>query len=288
VLAVRPRLYEADPGSMAFELRPTLQTAGVAFHAGEAAAVDLAASRLELVDGPAMAFDRLVIATGSRMAAPDVAGIEHAFSIDTVEEAVRFDARLREVAALPQPAIVVIGGGFAGIELALELRPRARQMFGAEAGQRLRIHVVDRAAEIGSALGPRLRPSIEAAMRVGDVRWHLGESVLRINDRSVELRDGQHLRSDATVLCVGLRAAPFTLCLPFERAADGRLVVDAHLRAAPGAPVFAAGDAARWLRPATSPCCRASMHSAWARLPARTRYVTYADIRCCNMRSRTT
>lgn len=244
VLAVRPRLYEADPASMAFDLRPTLRTAGVAFRAGEAAGVDAKASRLGLIDGTSVAFDRLVIATGSRMATPAIPGVEHAFDIDTVEQAVRFELRLREVAALPEPAIVVIGGGFTGIELALELRPRVRQMFDAETAGRLQVHVVDRAAEIGHGLGPHARPAIEAALATDGVKLHLNESVVRIDERSVHLSGGLRLRSDAAVLCVGLQAAPFVRSLPFERAADGRLVVDAHLRAAPAGRVFAAGDAA--------------------------------------------
>ena len=70
-------------------------------------------------------YGRVVIATGSAMRRPVLPGADEAYSIDTVAEAIAFDKRLAEIARNSgAPSLAVVGAGFTGIELALELRDR--------------------------------------------------------------------------------------------------------------------------------------------------------------------
>jgi NADH:ubiquinone reductase (H+-translocating) len=244
-LEIRPRLYEARPETLAVDLLPLLRKVDVGFMRGAAVVLDTAAKTVTLAEGDHLAYDRLVVATGSRMQRPKVAGAEAAFSVDTQADAIAFDRRLREIARdVAQPTIAVVGAGFAGIELALELRDRLVAHGANVAAERLRIVLIDRADTIGPELGPTPRPAIEAALAADRVELRLGATVSALAADRVGFADGSVLAADAVVLSTGMAAAPFAAQVPGERDRLGRVVVDASLRT-PGAPgIFVAGDAA--------------------------------------------
>lgn len=251
-LAMRPRLYEARPETLAVELRPLLRKVDIGFARGAAIGLDTAARTVTLADGERLAYDRLVVATGSRMRRPPVPGAEAAFAVDTQGEAIALDRRLAEIArTVATPTIAVVGAGFTGIELALELRERLVAHGADGVAERLRIVLIDRAATVGPELGPGPRPEIEAALEAANVELRLGASVralaadrVAFADDSVLFADDSVLAADAVVLATGMAAAPFAAHVPGARDALGRVVVDAALRAPAAPEVFCAGDAA--------------------------------------------
>lgn len=245
VLEMRPRLYEAQPEMLSVPLLPLLRKVGVTFLHGEAVGLDTSAKAVTLAGGERLAYGRLVVATGSRMRRPAVTGAEAAFSVDTQAEAIAFDRRLadivREVSA---PTIAVVGAGFTGIELALELRDRLVAHAGDGVAERLRIILIDRAETVGHELGPGPRVEIEAALAAAGVELRLGATVRALAADHLIFDDGSELHADAVVLATGMVAAPFAGRIPGDRDKFGRVVVDIALRA-PAAPgVFVAGDAA--------------------------------------------
>jgi NADH dehydrogenase len=242
VMEIRPRLYEAHPETLGVDLREPLAAVAGTFVEGEATGLDVAAHRLTLASGEALSYARLVIATGSALRRPPVPGADQAFSIDTQADAIRLDRRLAEIARKADAAVAVIGAGFTGIELALELRDRIAAHGGD--GERLRIVLIDRASEIGAALGSGPRPAIEAALDDARVECRTGTTVTTIAPDHVVLADGSAVAVDAVVLTSGMAAADFVRHVPGERDGLGRLVVDRALRA-PAAPgIFVTGDAA--------------------------------------------
>ncbi|MBN9082945.1 MAG: hypothetical protein BGP04_01975 [Rhizobiales bacterium 62-17] len=245
LLEIRPRLYEAHPETLAVDFRPHLEKLEIDFVRGAAEALDPAAKAVTLAAGDQIAYDRLVVATGSRMRRPPVPGAEAAFSVDTQAEAIAFDRRLKDIAqATEEPTIAVIGAGFTGLELALELRDRLLAHGAHRAAVRLRIVLIDRAETIGPELGPGPRPAIERALAQDGIELRLGAVVQALQADRVSFADGTVLAADAVVLATGMVAAPFAAQIPGARDALGRTIVDASLRA-PGAPdVFVAGDAA--------------------------------------------
>jgi NADPH-dependent 2,4-dienoyl-CoA reductase/sulfur reductase-like enzyme len=72
VLEIRPRLYEARPETLGVDLMPLLRKVDVRFVRGEAIRLDTAAKTVTLAAGDHLAYDRLVVATGSRMRRPPV------------------------------------------------------------------------------------------------------------------------------------------------------------------------------------------------------------------------
>lgn len=245
VLEIRPRLYEAAPETLGVDIVPLLQRASVDFITAEVERLDHAAAAIELASGERLTYDRLVIATGSRLRRPDIPGVQLAFSIDTQSEAIRFDRRLAQIARdVAHPRIAVIGAGFTGIELGLELRDRVAAHRDAALGERLEIVLIDREHEVGAALGAGPRAVIEQALAAARIELRLGVRVTRIAPEEITFDDGSSSRVHAAVLTTGMVAAPFADRIPGERDALGRVVVDEYLRAPALPRVFVVGDAA--------------------------------------------
>ncbi len=247
VLQMRPRFYEANPAELGVDLQPLLEALEVTFVVDVAVGVDLEARSLRLQSQQPQRFDRLIVATGSVMARPPVAGAEEAFSIDTQHDAIVFDAHLAALADDSRPlCIVVVGAGFTGIELALELRDRVAAHLSttsANLAEEMRIVLVDRAATLGVELGPNPQTAIATALADARVETRLGVSITELTDQSVTFADGSMLQCDAVVLATGLRAASFVDAIPGDRDTLGRLVVDRSLRAPRAPAVFVTGDA---------------------------------------------
>jgi NADH dehydrogenase len=245
VMQIRPRLYEAHPETLGVDLLPLLDKVRVRFVEAYVTGVDVGGQVLTLASGDALAYDRLVIATGSVIRRPPVPGADDAFSIDTQADAIVFDRRLAEVArSAHRPSIAVVGAGFTGIELALELRDRLAIHGAAAAAEDLRIVLIDQAGVVGNDLGPGPRPVIEAAMDEARVELCLGASITALSRDHVIFSDGTRLDVDAVVLTTGLAAAPLTAEVPGQRDPAGRIVVDRWLRAPEAEHVFVTGDSA--------------------------------------------
>ena len=244
-LEMRPRLYEANPETLSVELLPLLREVDVGFVRGEAIGLDTAAKAVMLASGERLAYDRLVVATGSRMRRPPALDAEAAFSVDTQADAIALDRRLGEIARdVAQPTIAVVGAGFTGIELALELRDRLLAHGADGAAERLRIVLIDQAAVVGPELGPGPRPAIEAALAAACVELRLGVTVRGLAADRVRFADDSILAADAVVLATGMAASPFASQVAGARDELGRIVVDNALRAPAAPEVFVVGDAA--------------------------------------------
>ena len=122
----RPRLWEfiaAEIEQDALYFRPTewYTTHGIELHLGvRVVALDTAAHRLELDDGTAVQYERLLLATGARPFVPPCEGTDKigVFTLRTLDDAL---AIKRHVAAHPSSEAVVIGGGLLGLETARAL-----------------------------------------------------------------------------------------------------------------------------------------------------------------------
>lgn len=249
-LVLRPRLYEAEPERMRVDLRPTLDAAGVGFRTGMATGIDSTARKLILRDGSA-SYDRLVLATGSSLRRPAIEGAEWLFDIDSYEGAIRLERRLRGLGGATAPgvrSVVVIGGGFTGIELATELRPRLISLWGDSAGSSARIVLVEAAETVGPALGPGPRSAITDALAEARVEVRLGTRLVSAGPDTVLLSDGTRIESATVVITTGMRASELTAMLEgAERDDLGRLHVDRTLQVKGVPGVYAAGDVARAL-----------------------------------------
>jgi len=251
-LVVRPRLYEPKPETLTAPLLGVLKAIDVDYIQGSAETVNTEALTVQISTPKGtrktLSYDRLVIATGSRLFRPNIPGLaEHGFSVDSLDDAVALDKHLHGLADRPavngRDTVVVAGGGFTGIEAATELPARLRAIFGQNA--RTRVIIVKRNGAIAPDMGEGSRPVIEQALRKLGVETRLGTGVASLDKSGVTLSTGEHIETETVVWAAGIRAAPLTAQIPAERDNFGRLLVDRDLRVPGIAGVFATGDAAR-------------------------------------------
>lgn len=251
-LVVRPRLYEPKPETLTAPLLDVLKAVEVAYVQGRAETIDTKARSVGIVtaDGEnrTVPYDRLVVATGSRLFRPNIPGLaEHGFSVDQLDDAIALDRHLHSLAdrqaSQARDTVVVAGGGFTGIEAATEMPARLRAIFGQYT--KSRVIIVDRNNAIAPDMGPGPRPVIEDALRKLGVETRLGAGVAALDEAGITLSDGERIESATVIWAAGIRAAPLTQQVPGERDNFGRLIVDRDLRVAGVPDVFATGDAAK-------------------------------------------
>jgi NADH:ubiquinone reductase (H+-translocating) len=123
-LVVRPRLYEPKPETLTAPLPDVLKAIDVVYVQGSAETIDTKSRTVEIVTAKgakkSLSYDRLVVATGSRLFRPNIPGLaEHGFSVDNLDDAIALDKHLHGLAKRPavngRDTVVVAGGGFTGI-----------------------------------------------------------------------------------------------------------------------------------------------------------------------------
>jgi NADH dehydrogenase len=216
-------------------------------------AVDRADRRLEVrtVEGAVrtITYDHLVVGTGTGDRTDVVPGLaEHALTVrgpdDVPQLVAAVDAARGRVDA---PAVVVAGGGLAGVELTAALASRlGRSPVGdASAPGGGTVTLVQRGPAVGADLAadhPTLAYRISADLARLGVRVLVGTSLVGMRPGVVDLDDGTTLAADVVVAACGTRAAPLPGLADLPTDPLGRLVVDDRLRVAPR--VWAGGDAA--------------------------------------------
>jgi NADH dehydrogenase len=250
-LVVRPRLYEQKPETLTAPLLDVLKAIDVVYVQGSAETIDTKSRTVGIAANGAkksLSYDRLVVATGSRLFRPNIPGLaEHGFSVDSLDDAIALDKHLHSLAERPavngRDTVVVAGGGFTGIEAATEMPARLREVLGKDA--KARIIIVDRNQAIAPDMGEGPRPVIEEALRKLGVETRLGAGVASLDESGVTLSSGEHIETETVIWAAGIRAAPLTQQIPAERDNFGRLLVDRDLRVPSVPGVFATGDAAR-------------------------------------------
>ena len=251
-LVVRPRLYEPKPETLTAPLQDVLKAIDVIYVRGHAEAIDTRSKVVEIAAAQGarkkLPYDRLVVATGSRLFRPNVPGLaEHGFSVDQLDDAVALDRHLHGLSSRPaskaRNSVVVAGGGFTGIEAATEVPSRLRKILGKDA--QLRVVIVDRNEAIAPDMGAGPRPVIEEALRKLGIETRLGVGVASLDKSGVTLSNGEQIECETVIWAAGMRAAPLTAQIPAERDQFGRLLVDRELRVPSVSGVFATGDAAR-------------------------------------------
>lgn len=198
-----------------------------------ATAVDPEA-RLIAVGDTELAYDSLVIATGSRARTlQDTEGLAGVHVLRTLD-----DARTVRKALDDGARVVVVGAGFIGSEVASSARKRG-----------LPVTVLEGAAvPLVRALGPAMGAAVSAlhAANGTDLRCGVGVSSVTRKADGLQVCATDGSAHEADLVVVGIGADPATGWLEDSGLTlDDGVVCDAALSA--GAPgVHAAGDVARW------------------------------------------
>lgn len=247
-LTLRPRLYEASFRDARVWLDRILGPVGVRRLQGQVTQIDAQRAVVSFIDRHGVqrmqAWDGMVLAAGSEVVRPGIPGLsEHAFSVDTYDDAVALDDALdtRRAEGGPAPKVTVVGGGFAGLEVAAEMVARLRSRWPRATS---RVTIVDRSAVVGAELGPGPRPEIEKALSSLGIQLVLERAVTAISSSAVTLDNGAHVDGDVVVWTAGLRANRLAAQLGVPVDEVGRVTVDRGLRVVGLNRIWAAGDVA--------------------------------------------
>ncbi len=225
---------------------------------GRVDSVDLAARRVRLASGD-VPFDHIVMALGAEPAFRDLPGIsEHCLTLKTLGDAIRVREhvlRQLEHADVEPDAherrrlmtFAVVGGGFAGAELAAELRDLVHSVLRFYPSlDRADLHVVlvHAGERLLPEIGPELARLAQAQLEAHGVQIRLGARVRGATSRSLLLEGGPDLAGATMVWTAGNRPNSVVGSLPVEHAAGGALLVGPTLQVVGVENVWAAGDCA--------------------------------------------
>jgi phthalate 3,4-dioxygenase ferredoxin reductase subunit len=222
-------LRDADRADPAVEIR-----LGVA-----ATGIDVSSRLVQLANGEQVAFDDLVIATGSS-ARRAPWGVDLPV-LRTLTDAQRLATQLR-----PSAHLVVVGGGFIGAEVA-----------STAAALGLTVTVVDPLEiPIARVVGAEVGALLAGLHGTNGVRTEFGTGISGVErigagygaGFDVQLTDGRALAAEAVLVGIGARPNDTWVAASGLPVADG-IVCDSYCRVLDQTGVYAAGDVARWTHP---------------------------------------
>ncbi len=204
----------------------------------KATAIDREARRVTLADGDTLAYDKLILATGSYPFVPPVPGRDqpgcHVYRTIEDLEGIRAASCGAKVGA-------VIGGGLLGLEAAKALSDLGLQTHVVEFAPRLM------ALQVDDGGGAMLRRKIEAF----GVHVHTGKNTKTIVPgetarQRLEFNDGSALDADLIVFSAGIRPRDeLARAAGLEVGARGGIVIDDACRTS-DADIYAIGECALW------------------------------------------
>ena len=211
-------------------------TAGVELRVGaRAEGLDLAARRVLLADGERLGYDRLLLATGSaprkvQVPGHDLVGVHY---LRTVADVDRIRAELA-----PGARVVIVGGGYIGLEVAATCRGLGHEVDVLEMADRVMNRVV----------APAVSAFFAAEHARAGVRLHVDTTLGAVLPADGDSRRAGAVvttggaRFAADVVIVGVGVTPNTgLAAAAGLACDNGIAVDEYCRTSDAA-VYAAGD----------------------------------------------
>jgi NADH dehydrogenase len=249
-----------DPSCIATPLGASLPSTRVVI--GMVTSVDATAQTCTIRtadgEGQQLTWDRLVLNPGSVTQTFGIAGVhEYTHGFKTIAEAIYLREHILRQLQLASVAddndalgalgsFVVVGGGFAGLELAAQgyklTRAALRQHRGLES-ESVRWTVIEAGPSVLGQFPAKLASRALARIRQSGIDVRLGTPVAEIEPDHVALASGETLPTRTVIWTAGVTPAPLIseLGLGMER---GRLIVSDSLQARDHPHVFAVGDAA--------------------------------------------
>lgn len=183
-----------------------------------------------------VSYDHLVFATGARPRPLPIPGAEHVLNLRTIADADAIKQKLDGQVGLD---VVVIGGGFIGLEFAAVVRKLRHE-----------VTVVETQPQVMQrALSAETAKHLAARHRSEGVEILTGKSIAAVKEGFVELTDGTVLVADLVVAGIGV-IPNSEVAQRAGLAVDNGIIVDAHLRTV-DPRIHAVGDCARFASPLT-------------------------------------
>lgn len=192
--------------------------------------IDCAERMVHLDQGDRLAYDRLVLATGARARPLASAELRGVFVLRTLDDCTQIAQAMQQASE-----IVVIGGGFIGLEFAAVARKKGKSVTVIEAADRLMARAVSGPI---SEIYARLHVERGVTLRLASAVAGFTESAGRVT--GVMLGDGSTVRAELVVVGIGVLPNQ-ELAAAAGIACESGVIVDASGRSSDPF-VFACGD----------------------------------------------
>ena len=155
--------------------------------------IDKDTKQVVLDDGKSIAYDKLLVATGSKPFVPPMQGME------TVEKKFTFmtldDAKALQSALTPESRVLIVGAGLIGLKCAEGISKSVKSITVVDLADRILPSILD---EKGSSL-------VQAHIEKQDVKIYLSDSVQSFDTTVAKLKSGAQIDFDILVIAVGVR-----------------------------------------------------------------------------------
>lgn len=261
----RPAAGTTEAQALTIPLEHIFSGTRVRFVQGEVTRIMPAEQRFVLDGKKVLGADRLIVAPGSRPEFFSIPGVEeHCLTIQGVNSADVVKEHIEAVFSAAQKSpvgederqscmtVVVIGGGFTGVEFAGELADRIPVLARRYGFQPDEVHIVciEAAPDIMPGLEEPLVDAAVETLRKKGVRLETGVPIVEVTPDRVVLKDGREITARTIIWTGGVRAHPLVE-EHFTTGARGRAVVNEHLQSVDNPNVYVAGDSALVLDPVT-------------------------------------
>ncbi len=230
------------------ELGPLARFAGARFYHDQVVGLDLVERKVLCAGRPPVAYDVLSINIGSAPITNSVPGAEgNVVPVKPIDGFVEAWERVRDrILAHAGPArIAVVGAGAGGVEIALAVQYRLRQLLAAQDRDPglLEIHIFTDTDDILPTHNRFVRSKFNRVLRRRGVQIHTGARVERVEPGRL-IRGAQSHAFDEILWVTMAGAPPWLAEAGLQVGEMGFVQVDECLRASGQEDVFAAGDVA--------------------------------------------
>jgi NADH:ubiquinone reductase (H+-translocating) len=218
---------------------------------------------------PALGYDYLIVATGSRTDYFSIPGArENTLDFKSLEDAVVLRERMLDICEHADHTLddemrrkfltfVVVGGGYTGIELVTEWHDLlfgyvAKRYRGIRAAD-IRLIVLEAGADILRGVHPSLAAHSRKRLDRKGIEVRTNTPVTKCIPGGVEIKGGEIISAEIVVWTAGVRAHPLVESLPGTHDRIGRAVVNESLQLEAHPEVFIAGDSAAATSAADAP-----------------------------------
>ncbi|MDO8699271.1 MAG: FAD-dependent oxidoreductase [Rhodoferax sp.] len=218
-------------------LEPLLENTGIRWLARSTIALDANTRKVTLDDGSELHYDWLSVNTGpvqdrQRIEATLPGAREHGLFVRPIETLGALWPRVAEMASSRALRVAVVGGGAAGIELAMAIRYRL---------PKASVTVITGGDKVGASYPSGVQQRVSRALKRRNVTV-LPDVAASIQSGEVVLGSGARLACDVPIIATGAQAPAWLAGSGLALDEQGFIAVDACQRSTNHANVFAAGD----------------------------------------------
>jgi NADH dehydrogenase len=251
-----------EPSHISFPLHALLRTRGaegsVKFRQSRVQGIDVARKVVSTDDGE-LKWDYLMVALGSATNFFGMADVEgNSLSLKSLKDAVNihnhvldnYEAALREEDEQRRRELltfVVVGGGPTGVELVAAIQDFVRRALIQDYPSLMsptRVLLVEAQGALLSGLKPKMSELAISRLRSRGIEVLLETRITKVWSDGIQTADGQTIPTGTVIWVAGVKPVAVVGALPFNKARDGRIIVNQYLEVPESPGIYVLGDCA--------------------------------------------